>query len=89
MDPLTGGDYPFIMRTLLGDRLPRFTDEESRLIKGSFDFIGLNYYTASYAYGLPLSKTGVQNYVTDSFVSSTGNLLRYVSATTSRKRCLT
>ncbi|CAL9768055.1 unnamed protein product [Musa acuminata subsp. burmannicoides] len=71
MDPLTGGDYPFIMRTLLGDRLPRFTDEESRLIKGSFDFIGLNYYTASYAYGLPLSKTGVQNYMTDSFVSST------------------
>ncbi|URE25096.1 beta-glucosidase [Musa troglodytarum] len=54
MDPLTGGDYPFIMRTLLGDRLPRFTAEESRLIKGSFDFIGLNYYTANYAYGLPL-----------------------------------
>ncbi|URE40292.1 beta-glucosidase [Musa troglodytarum] len=72
MDPLTGGDYPFIMRTLLGDRLPRFTAEESRLIKGSFDFIGLNYYTANYAYGLPLSKTGVQNYMTDSFASSTG-----------------
>ncbi|RWW59592.1 hypothetical protein BHE74_00033457 [Ensete ventricosum] len=57
---------------LLGDRLPRFTDEESRLIKGSFDFIGLNYYTASYAYSRPLSNVGVQNYMTDSSVTSTG-----------------
>jgi len=49
MDPLTNGDYPHSMRSLVKDRLPKFTKEQSKLVKGSFDFIGLNYYTAYYA----------------------------------------
>ncbi|KAL5699593.1 beta-glucosidase [Ranunculus cassubicifolius] len=53
MDPITYGRYPSSMRTLCGSRLPRFTKEESQLLKGSYDFIGLNYYTANYA----ISKT--------------------------------
>ncbi|KAM7476673.1 hypothetical protein LguiB_023916 [Lonicera macranthoides] len=32
----------------LGERLPDFTDEQSEMLKGSADFIGLNYYTAKY-----------------------------------------
>ncbi|KAF5748784.1 beta-glucosidase 12-like [Tripterygium wilfordii] len=49
MDPISNGDYPHTMRSLVGDRLPKFTREESKMLKGSFDFVGLNYYTAYYA----------------------------------------
>ncbi|XP_021804234.1 cyanogenic beta-glucosidase-like, partial [Prunus avium] len=49
MDPLTNGDYPHSMRSNVRERLPKFTKEESKLLKGSFDFIGINYYTARYA----------------------------------------
>ncbi|XP_038989654.1 furostanol glycoside 26-O-beta-glucosidase-like [Phoenix dactylifera] len=55
MDPLVHGDYPFNMRAIVRDRLPYFTDEESTMIKGSFDFIGLNYYTARYARSVSIS----------------------------------
>ncbi|KAG6481117.1 hypothetical protein ZIOFF_057709 [Zingiber officinale] len=71
MDPLTQGDYPFIMKSLVGDRLPEFTHEQSELAKDSYDFIGLNYYTASYVYGVPLSRVVNQSYMTDSFTSET------------------
>ncbi|KAL5220339.1 hypothetical protein ABZP36_025052 [Zizania latifolia] len=49
MDPIVYGDYPGTMRKLVGDRLPAFTAEQSELLKGSYDFIGLNYYTTNYA----------------------------------------
>lgn len=49
MDPLTTGDYPDTMKTHVGKRLPPFSTFESKMVKGSFDFIGLNYYTAIYA----------------------------------------
>lgn len=51
-DPIYHGDYPASMRERLGERLPKFNDEERALIKGSSDFFGLNHYTtllASYA----------------------------------------
>ncbi|KAJ4979722.1 hypothetical protein NE237_010502 [Protea cynaroides] len=48
MDPVTSGDYPQWMRDLVGPRLPRFYKHESDLLKGSYDFVGLNYYTANY-----------------------------------------
>ncbi|KAL5566560.1 hypothetical protein UlMin_029724 [Ulmus minor] len=53
MEPITYGDYPRTMRVLVGDRLPKFTKKESELLKGSFDFLGLNYYTANYARDAP------------------------------------
>jgi len=49
MDPLTRGEYPLSMRALVRNRLPQFTKEQSELVKGAFDFIGLNYYTTNYA----------------------------------------
>ncbi|XP_050210221.1 beta-glucosidase 24-like [Mercurialis annua] len=54
MEPLYYGEYPKIMKKLVNiperpPRLPDFTKEESQLVKGSYDFIGLNYYTANYA----------------------------------------
>eukprot|EP00252_Welwitschia_mirabilis_P025086 TRINITY_DN7703_c0_g1_i1.p1 TRINITY_DN7703_c0_g1~~TRINITY_DN7703_c0_g1_i1.p1 ORF type:complete len:406 (-),score=68.64 TRINITY_DN7703_c0_g1_i1:45-1262(-) len=48
MDPITRGDYPASMKTMLGSRLPAFTKEESKSLKGSFHFLGLNYYTSRY-----------------------------------------
>ncbi|KAK2978209.1 hypothetical protein RJ640_030382 [Escallonia rubra] len=49
MDPLVFGDYSHLMKRHVGARLPRFTAEQSNLVKGSLDYLGLNYYTANYA----------------------------------------
>ncbi|KAJ4833491.1 hypothetical protein Tsubulata_006660 [Turnera subulata] len=48
LDPLTYGDYPRTMRDYVKDRLPIFTTEDSKMVKGSIDFLGLNYYSARY-----------------------------------------
>ena len=52
LEPLTSGDYPFIMKAIVGERLPSFTEEEKKLVQGSYDFIAINYYTSRYAEGL-------------------------------------
>lgn len=31
-----------------GNRLPSFTDEEKELLKGSFDYMGVNHYYSKY-----------------------------------------
>eukprot|EP00250_Pteridium_aquilinum_P006361 c16304_g1_i1 orf=285-1916(-) len=46
IDPVVFGDYPKSMRDAVGDRLPKFTKEESEELKNSCDFLGHNYYTA-------------------------------------------
>ncbi|CAN0889013.1 Lactase/phlorizin hydrolase [Linum grandiflorum] len=43
-EPLVYGDYPEIMKKNVGWRLPRFTREESEMVKGSYDFLGLIHY---------------------------------------------
>jgi beta-galactosidase len=48
-DPIWKGDYPAVMRERLGDRLPRFSEEERKMVLGSSDFFGLNHYTTMYA----------------------------------------
>ncbi|KAL0346375.1 UNVERIFIED_CONTAM: Beta-glucosidase 24 [Sesamum calycinum] len=47
--PVVYGDYPRTMRFIVGDRLPKFTKEEEALVKGSFDYLGVNYYTGTFA----------------------------------------
>ncbi|CAI0418188.1 unnamed protein product, partial [Linum tenue] len=49
MDPIYKGDYPENMKRYVGDRMPRFSKQESTLLKGSYDFLGINYYTTQYA----------------------------------------
>ncbi|GLT49780.1 hypothetical protein SLA2020_233130 [Shorea laevis] len=66
MDPITKGHYPECMQSLVGDRLPRFTKEQSEMLKGSFDFLGLNYYTANYAGDAPKVNASRPSYSTDS-----------------------
>ncbi|KAK9692388.1 hypothetical protein RND81_09G261000 [Saponaria officinalis] len=71
MKPLTRGDYPHVMRSYVRNRLPKFTKEQKKLVKGSFDFIGLNYYSAFYvAYDGSL-KTARPSYLTDARVHQT------------------
>ena len=36
------------MREIIGDRLPKFTEEEKKLLQNSVDFIGLNHYTSRF-----------------------------------------
>ncbi|KAJ0020358.1 hypothetical protein Pint_31238 [Pistacia integerrima] len=65
MDPITNGDYPHIMDSLIRNKLPKFSEEESKLLKGSFDFLGLNYYNALYAAYAPQFNSGNKRYSTD------------------------
>ena len=47
-DPVYFGHYPQSMVEQLGERLPKFTDEESAMLKGSNDFYGMNHYCGNY-----------------------------------------
>uniref|UniRef100_A0A7N0THN0 Beta-glucosidase n=1 Tax=Kalanchoe fedtschenkoi TaxID=63787 RepID=A0A7N0THN0_KALFE len=73
MDPLTHGDYPDTMKSLVGARLPKFTEAESKLVKKSFDFLGLNYYTANYAADSPQRNSKHKSYTTDSRANLTSS----------------
>ncbi|XP_027158800.1 cyanidin 3-O-glucoside 7-O-glucosyltransferase (acyl-glucose)-like [Coffea eugenioides] len=48
LHPLVFGDYPDIIKKNAGKRIPTLTPRESKLIKGSIDFIGLNHYFIFY-----------------------------------------
>ncbi|XP_065634835.1 beta-glucosidase 44-like isoform X2 [Quercus suber] len=48
--PIVYGEYPRTMQDIVGDRLPKFTKEEVKMVKGSMDFVGINQYTAFYMY---------------------------------------
>ncbi len=43
-DPLHFGDYPAVLRERLGPLLPEFTPADAALLRGSLDFLALNYY---------------------------------------------
>ncbi|XP_057862323.1 putative beta-glucosidase 41 isoform X2 [Cryptomeria japonica] len=49
MDPIYKGDYPASMRQMVDNRLPKFSKEQSKLLRGSLDFVGINHYTTLYA----------------------------------------
>jgi beta-galactosidase len=48
-DPIYLNGYPEVMHERVGERMPKFTDGDLALIKGSSDFCGLNHYTGMYA----------------------------------------
>lgn len=72
MEPITLGNYPENMRIQARGRLPEFTEEETNMMKRSFDFIGFNYYGAMYAFNRPNSSSF--SYTTDSEIEITGDL---------------
>lgn len=72
MEPITKGEYPRSMQSLVGNRLPKFSEEQSGLLKGSFDFLGLNYYSSFYAAHAPhLHDPSRPSLQTDSLVNVT------------------
>ncbi|KAG4973934.1 hypothetical protein JHK87_030755 [Glycine soja] len=73
MQPLTTGNYPETMQSLLGSRLPNFTEEQSKLLIGSFDFVGLNYYTTTYAAHIfqTINNTSNTSYFQDTHINFT------------------
>ncbi|CAH2052602.1 unnamed protein product, partial [Thlaspi arvense] len=48
-------DYPDVMKRIVGKRLPSFSEQESVLVKDSFDFLGLIRYTTRYIKQLSIS----------------------------------
>lgn len=36
------------MREILGERLPKFTEEDKELLRNPIDFVGLNHYTSRF-----------------------------------------
>eukprot|EP00257_Ricinus_communis_P024464 XP_025011878.1 vicianin hydrolase [Ricinus communis] len=63
--PITYGDYPETMKTYVGNRLPKFTIEQSELLKGSLDYMGVNYYTTNFVANNPTT-TSNHSWTTDS-----------------------
>jgi beta-glucosidase len=47
-EPLLTGNYPASLRSMFRMVMPRFTPEESAMLRGSTDFVGLNHYTTNY-----------------------------------------
>ncbi|GAB4829876.1 glycosyl hydrolase 1 [Ancistrocladus abbreviatus] len=77
MDPLTDGDYPEIMKRNAGKRIPAFQNYESKLVKGSFDFIAINHYTTAFVKDNPSSLERVlRDYLGDMAVSMSLNVDR-------------
>eukprot|EP00271_Cylindrocystis_brebissonii_P015877 TRINITY_DN38930_c0_g1_i1.p1 TRINITY_DN38930_c0_g1~~TRINITY_DN38930_c0_g1_i1.p1 ORF type:complete len:536 (-),score=89.05 TRINITY_DN38930_c0_g1_i1:393-2000(-) len=72
-DPAHFGDYPAIMHEHAGGRLPKFTEEQKAQMRLSVDFLGLNYYTASYAYSIPPPSPEEANPYTDSWTARSVN----------------
>ncbi|KAJ0094905.1 hypothetical protein Patl1_17280 [Pistacia atlantica] len=64
LEPLNSGFYPSEMVTYVQERMLRFTKEQSLMVKGSFDFLGLNYYSANYAAHAPCLREN-PSYLTD------------------------
>ncbi|KAI0522574.1 hypothetical protein KFK09_004954 [Dendrobium nobile] len=61
-----------IMKKNCGSRLPSFTSFESQQVKGSYDFIGLNYYYALYAtYDPNISMADLRDITLDMFAKFT------------------
>lgn len=63
-----------MMRSLVGSRLQKFTEAQSKMVKGSIDFLGVNYYTARYAEDSTTADSINTNlsYTTDMHVTLTG-----------------
>lgn len=72
LNPMVFGDYPESMKKNAGSRLPSFTYSESQVVKGSYDFIGINYYFALYVADNPsIIGTGLRDAGSDTLAKFT------------------
>lgn len=75
LNPIFNGNWPtvVIQRTKFRDqlansskiRLPKFTDAEINRIKGTYDYLGINYYYANLIANVPESNSTVLDYDSD------------------------
>lgn len=77
VNPIVHGKYPQIMRNLVGKRLPEFTKEEAKMVKGSIDFLGVNYYSARYADDVTFTSSVNLSYMTDSRANQTSKFFQF------------
>ncbi|XP_027161502.1 beta-glucosidase 11-like isoform X1 [Coffea eugenioides] len=71
LHPMVFGDYPDIIKKNAGTKIPALTPRESRLLKGSFDFIGLNHYLTLYVKDSPSSlNVNIRDIVADMGLST-------------------
>ncbi|XP_017974101.1 PREDICTED: beta-glucosidase 12 [Theobroma cacao] len=63
--PITFGDYPKSMRSAVGSRLPKFSEAQSKMLKGSLDFLGVNHCTTNYVENAPSSNKVNLSYADD------------------------
>lgn len=67
------GDYPLIMKENAGSRIPSFTKAESKMVKGSFDFIGVVHYMTMHIKDNPGNLASEhRDYVADSAATLVG-----------------
>ncbi|CAH2058014.1 unnamed protein product [Thlaspi arvense] len=72
MEPLVTGQYPRDMvKHVKGGRLPTFTPEQSKMLIGSYDFVGVNYYFSIYTKDVPCTNKDVTLF-TDPCANLTG-----------------
>ncbi|KAF3325909.1 beta-glucosidase 1-like protein [Carex littledalei] len=50
LHPIIYGEYPKSMQAIVKDRLPKFSSNEIKMVKGSIDYVGINQYTSYYIY---------------------------------------
>ncbi|XP_076943076.1 beta-glucosidase 24-like [Bidens hawaiensis] len=81
LDPLTSGDWPKNMQKFsvdpshnhpYGRQLPVFTEEQKKKLVQSYDFLGINYYTANYAQIYNYSSSLSNGFLDDSHYKATG-----------------
>ncbi|KAH9685557.1 Beta-glucosidase 44 [Citrus sinensis] len=65
LHPITYGEYPRTMQEIVGERLPKFTDAEVEMVKGSIDYLGVNQYTTFYMFDPPWPKPNITGYQND------------------------
>ncbi|GAB4832651.1 hypothetical protein Ancab_006669, partial [Ancistrocladus abbreviatus] len=65
LDPIVYGRYPEIMQKIVRERLPSFSEEQSKMLKNSYDYIGLNHYSSSFVYDSGFSNPVNKSYMTD------------------------
>ncbi|TVU19029.1 hypothetical protein EJB05_35154, partial [Eragrostis curvula] len=69
INPFVFGDYPETMKTIVGSRLPSFSKEQSAMVRGSADFIGVNHYTSAFVSdGSNSSRNGLRDLYADTSV---------------------
>ncbi|XP_078149855.1 beta-glucosidase 22-like isoform X2 [Carex rostrata] len=74
VDPVTNGDYPRVMKKIVGPRLPSFSKHQSEMLRGAFDFIGLNHYTSLYITDASnYENSGPCDFIADTFAQTSTN----------------